>query len=97
MPKPTVFPVAVLRLKIGAPGTFGPRQSLGIAVIGGIAIDNDGRCSMLLSSVYLYCTMAPGVASHHDFSPNIDTGGFHLRIVGRQSIIHVHHGPLRFT
>ena len=84
-------------MEIGAPRAFGPRQSLGVAVIGGIAIDNDGRGPVLLRGVDLHRTMAPGIASHHDFASDVDAGGFHLRIVGRQSIIHVHHRRLNFA
>ena len=97
MPKPTVFPIAVLGLKIGAPGAFGPRQSFGVAVIGGIAVDNDGRGAVLLRGVDLHRSMASGVARHHDFASNVDSGGFHLGVVGRQSIIHVNHRRLNFA
>src|SRR5579862_9365146 len=97
MPEPAVLSVAILRLKIGAPRAFGPSQSLGKAIVGGVAIYNDGRRPVLLRGVDLYRAMAASVTSHHDFAPDVHSGSLHLGVVWRQSVIHVNHGRLNLT
>src|SRR5580698_9457339 len=94
MPEPTVFPVAVLGLNIGAPGALGPSQSFGVTIVGRIAVDDDGRGTVLLGGVDLYRSMAPGVASHHDLATDIDSRGFHFGVVRRQSVVHINHRRL---
>ena len=74
----------------------GPRAKwmLGVTIICGIAVDDDGRGTVLLGGVDLYSSMAPGITSHYDLATDVDAGGFHFGVVGRQSVVHINHRRL---
>ncbi len=90
MPEPTVFAVAALQHEVGAPRTFRPSQALRIAVVGRIAVNDDGGRAMLFRRVDLHRAMAARVAGDHDLALYVNSGGNELIVIRRQAVVDVY-------
>src|SRR5580698_9941247 len=91
MPEPTVLAVAALSHEIGAPGTLRPHQTFGEAVVGRIAVDDNGRGAVLLSGVNFDRSMAARVTRDHDLALDVDAGRGHLVVIRWQPVVHIAH------
>jgi hypothetical protein len=97
MEVPTELGIPALGHLLATPVAVGPRRTADEAIVGRVAIEDEGACPRLLRGEDLHGAMAPPVAGNCDAPADVHPEARELFVVGREAVVDVYHRTLRDT